>query len=208
MKLTRYGIVLETMTADHLEMVRLWRNQDYIREKMQFQELLERSDQQHWFESLDPQTNLYWIIRYNDYPIGLVHIKDVDTELAQGEAGIFIGEPSFLKMPQAMLAILFMMELAFYAFGLKQLQAKIHHLNHKAIRFNCDLGYELSPDQQEGFQYYSVTKTGFERSTEILRDCSISLYGDSTTFDDLHPNSFWDNYLKSLSHETKTYFNL
>ncbi|MDP6908803.1 MAG: hypothetical protein QF371_04815, partial [Flavobacteriales bacterium] len=78
MRLSRYGIVLETMTADHLEMIRLWRNQDYIREKMQFQELLSRTDQQAWFKTLDADTNLYWIIRYKKYPIGLVHIKDMD----------------------------------------------------------------------------------------------------------------------------------
>ena len=39
MRLSRYGIVLESLTSDHLEMVRLWRNQEFVRCNMQFKEL-------------------------------------------------------------------------------------------------------------------------------------------------------------------------
>jgi len=195
-KLSRYGIVLETMTANHLEMVRLWRNQDYIRQKMQFQKRLARSDQQKWFELLNPETNLYWIIYVNNYPIGLVHIKDIDEDRVRGEAGIFIGEPSFLEMPQAMLAILFMMELAFFNFGIKQLCAKIHCQNRKAIRFNLDLGYVLQPNQPENFQYYFVDKIRFETTTEALRTSAAKLYDNRLGVQNLRPGIFWDERLK------------
>ncbi len=109
MQLQRYGVVLETLKAEHLEMVRLWRNQEFVRKNMQFQDVLSRADQERWFAGLNESKNLYWIIIYNDYPIGLIHIKDIDFDAESGEAGIFIGEPSYLEMPQAMLAILFMM---------------------------------------------------------------------------------------------------
>ncbi len=206
MRLSRYGIVLETMTSDHLEMIRLWRNQDYIREKMHYQELLSRTDQQAWFKTLDKDTNLYWIIRFKNYPIGLVHIKDINLKERVGEAGIFIGEPSFLEMPQPMLAILFMMELAFYAFNLSHLKAKIHSQNHKAIRFNKQLGYQLMPDQPKGFQYYAVDKEQFENATHQLRSRSAKLYGQTTTIDQLQAGTHWDNQLKSLSPEAAEYF--
>ena len=202
MRIQRYGIVLETMREEHLEMVRLWRNQDYIRSRMQFQKVLSSDDQLQWFHSLDPQLNLYWIIRNEHYPIGLLHIKDMNGEW--GEAGVFVGEPSFLDTAQPMLAILVMMELAFFVVGLKRLRAKIHHGNHKAIRFNEELGYVLEPGQPEGFQYYSVSFEGFERATRMLRANAARMFGADTGIG-LRPDSVWTKRFRQLKPEAKSY---
>jgi len=180
MRLQRYGVTLETLKPDHLEMVRLWRNQDFVRNYMQFQDALSREDQEKWFAELDMNRNLYWIIRTHEYPIGLIQIKEVDLETSSGEAGIFVGEPSYLEMPQPMLAILFMMELAFNALGLKKLQAKIKSGNQHAISFNQKLGYELVPGQKEGFQYYEVDAAAFDKATSALRSSSAKMYGPKT----------------------------
>ena len=204
MKIERYGIVLETMREDHLEMVRLWRNQDYIRSRMQFQATLSSEDQLRWFNGLDAQANLYWVIRNNHYPIGLVHIKDINHET--GEAGVFIGEPNFLNSAQPMLAILVMMEIAFYVVELKQLRAKIHHENEKAIRFNENLGYELEPNQSEGFCYYSVTGDRFKKATFRLRLNAAKMFGDTTGIG-LRPDSIWSKRFSQMSEESKNYLN-
>jgi len=180
MRLQRYGVVLETLKAEHLEMVRLWRNQGFVRSNMQFQGVLSRADQESWFSKLDENKNLYWIIIYNDYPIGLIHIKDIDFELDSGEAGIFIGEPSYLEMPQSMLAILFMMELAFSVLKLKTLKAKIQAGNKHSINFNERLGYELNANQKSEFHYYDVTQEQFEKATNKLRVSAAKMYGEET----------------------------
>lgn len=185
MRLKRYGIVLESLRQDHLEMVRLWRNQDHVRMNMQFQQELTRDDQLSWFDRLDNERNLYWIIRTEDYPIGLIHVKEIDEESKLGEAGIFIGEPSYLHMPQPMLAILVMMELAFLALGLKQLKAKIKSGNEHAISFNKQLGYFVEPDQPEGFQYYHTDWRSFDSATEKLRVSAQHMYGAETQVEQL-----------------------
>lgn len=202
MKVQRYGLVLETMSEQHLEMIRLWRNQDYIRFRMQFQKVLSSEDQLQWFHELNAQSNLYWVIRNADYPIGLVHIKNMDTE--SGEAGIFVGEPSFLDTAQPMLAILMMMEIAFYIVGLTRLRAKIHHENHKAIRFNKDLGYELEPNQPDGFQYYSVTFEKFEAATKGLRLNAARMFGNKTGIG-VRPDSVWAKRFTNLNSEATDY---
>ena len=198
MRLQRYGIELESLVEDHIEMVRLWRNQDFIRTNMQFQELLSRDDQQKWFHELDQERNLYWLIRFNEYPIGLIHIKNLTDDLSSGEAGIFIGEPSYLEMPQPMLAIIFMMELAFEALGMKELKAKIKNGNQHAIRFNQKLGYQLVPDQTEVFQYYSVDKLQFDLATKNLRQSARKMYGDSTAFDAISSEGIRKTVLNKL----------
>lgn len=204
MRIQRYGIELETMHAEHLEMIRLWRNQDYIRKRMQFQKILSSEDQLAWFNALDAEKNLYWVIRSSGYPIGLVHIKDMDDNFQSGEAGVFVGEPNFLDSAQPMLAILVMMEIAFYVIGLKQLHAKIHHENHKAIRFNNDLGYKLLEGQGPGFQYYKVGFSEFEQATEALRAKAVRMFGGSTGIG-MSNDSVWIRKFRNMSAVAQDY---
>ncbi|MCF8278142.1 MAG: hypothetical protein K9J17_15520 [Flavobacteriales bacterium] len=188
-------------------MVRLWRNQDFVRINMQFQGLLSREDQENWFKGLDMDRNLYWIIRTHDYPIGLIHIKNISSRRTEGEAGIFVGEPSYLEMPQPMLAILFMMELAFVALGLSCLKAKIKSGNQHAISFNQKLGYRLVPGQPDGFQYYQVTSADFNSITERIRTQSAHMYGNETVVAQISKlNALGSNLVKGIS-VADNYFN-
>lgn len=196
MRLLRYGVLLESLKSEHLEMVRLWRNQEFVRCNMEFQDVLSRDDQKQWFSKLDPSNNLYWIIQYNDYPIGLIHIKNIDMEKGSGEAGVFVGEPSYLEMPQPMLAIIFMMELAFLILGLKELKAKIKSGNDHAIRFNEKLGYTLENNQPEGFQYYTVDRAQFEAKTEQLRASAKKMFGGKTG---VRPSALDENLHRKLA---------
>ena len=207
MRLQRYAIELDSLKVEHLEMVRLWRNQDYIRSNMQFQKMLSREDQEKWFATLDKERNLYWVIRTHGYPIGLIHIKDIDSDRSEGEAGIFIGEPSYLEMPQPMLAILFMMEMAFFALGLSRLKAKIKSGNRHAISFNQKLGYKLIPDQPQGFQYYLVSEETFSSSTERIRLQSTHMYGNETVVAQVSAlNALGSDLVKGIS-RADNYFN-
>ncbi len=185
MRLSRYGIILEALGEDHLEMVRLWRNQEFVRCNMEYKKSISREQQEEWFAELNPAQNLYWVIRTHGYPIGLIHIKNIDLETKTGEAGVFIGEPSYLEMPQPMLAILFMMELAFYALGFKELKAKIRSGNERAIGFNTKLGYSILPNQPEGFQYYSVSENAFDIVTQKIRGQACHMYGNKTVVEKL-----------------------
>ena len=198
MRLQRYGIELESLNQSHIEMVRLWRNQDFVRSNMQYQETLSRDDQQCWFNGLDQAKNLYWLIRFKEYSIGLIHIKNLSEDLSSGEAGIFIGEPSYLEMPQPMLAIMFMMELAFEALGMNELKAKIKSGNDHAINFNLKLGYQLIPNQPAGFQYYSVNKTHFDASTLALRKSAQKMFGSATGFDTQNSEGLKKTVLNSI----------
>jgi len=205
MRISRYGIQFETLTTEHLEMVRLWRNQDYIRSRMQFQKVLNSEDQLRWFKQLDQKRNLYWVFRHSDYPIGLVHIKDIDAHGLVGEAGVFTGASLYLESPQPMLAILFMMEMAFNVIGLQKLKAKIHDTNVKAIRFNLQLGYVLMPDQSEGFQYYEVDCGRFERFTKNLRRDSVRLYGTGTSISVQNGEPWSERFLKFVDDQPSAF---
>lgn len=208
MRLSRYGITLESLASDHLEMVRLWRNQEFVRCNMQFKEILSRKDQEQWFTNLDQNRNLYWVIRAHGYPIGLIHVKNISSNGSEGEAGIFVGEPSYLEMPQPMLAIFFMMELAFSALNMNLLRAKIKSGNQRAISFNRKLGYEPETQCAEEFQYYSVSQQRFSVATNKLRNQTAKMYGFETLVDSVGNKSQLEQRLLSGLENASAHFNL
>jgi len=179
MQLVKYGITLQTLTHEDLEMVRHWRNQDRVRLNMEFQEVIDAEAQQVWFKNLKKSSHLYFIITKGQEKIGVVNLKNIDLENACAEAGIFIGEIAHLNSLSPLLATVSIMELAFGELRLKTLLAKIASDNRKAILFNEALGYKKSGVQtSDKFLYYQVTADQFTEATKTIRSTLNKLTAD------------------------------
>lgn len=148
MILRKYGIELHTLTLNDLEMVRSWRNDDFVRGNMFYKEEISASDQQDWFAKLD-QTMIYLCIRYRGEAIGLINVKNVDWEERTGEAGIFIGVPHYRNSPIPMLAVLCLMDVFFEEFHFAKLMANVRADNASALHFNQQLGYSIFKTTEE-----------------------------------------------------------
>lgn len=171
MRLEKYGIVLEQLQQQDLEMVRRWRNADHVRHNMQYRDIISAQMQAQWFSRLDKKKNLYFIILKNKTKLGVVNLKDILFEKLEAEAGIFIGETEFLNSIVPVAATVLIMEYAFETLGLKKLKAKIGATNHKAIRFNQDIGYTKNPLQRDAeFYYYTVSAGNFYEATKSKRE--------------------------------------
>lgn len=206
MKIVRYGITLELLNESHLEMVRAWRNADHVRTNMEYQELISEEAQQAWFEQLDPKCNFYAVMSTRDLPFGLIHIKNIDWEKSSGEAGIFVGDASFLQTSPPMLAILVLMDLAFHLLGLNLLQAKIQQGNSYAQDFNQKLGYRLAEGQEgNAYQYYEVNKATYLQTTHQIRQTATKMHGGQTR---IIGEGRWRQYFQSLDEEGKAYLHL
>ncbi|MEM9023031.1 MAG: GNAT family N-acetyltransferase [Bacteroidota bacterium] len=180
MRIERYGLHLETLKAAHLEQVRQWRNADHVRTHMDHQEPIGLQAQQRWFVQLDPGNNLYLIISVADTPIGVVNLKAIDWTRSVGEAGIFIGSLAHLNTTYPMLAVLALMDLAFYWLQMQRLRAKVHA---KALDFNTRLGYRPEqPDAPSPFPYYTVDQKTYLASAQALRTTAGKMHGPSTVF--------------------------
>ncbi|MDD3744697.1 MAG: hypothetical protein PHX54_13825, partial [Lentimicrobiaceae bacterium] len=93
MKLFRYGIVLERLTYNDIELVRGWRNADRVRLNMAYQKHIEPHEQIAWFKSINNAFNNYLIINYKGEKIGLLNDKNIHWEERTSESGLFIGKP-------------------------------------------------------------------------------------------------------------------
>lgn len=147
-----------------LEQVRLWRNADHVRLRFEHQELIDAKSHLNWFRNLDLRTNHYFVISVGEEAIGVAHIKDIDWELDEGEAGVFIGEEAWLGRPEPAQAVVKLMKWAYTGLGLGSLVAKVKSNEEKVMRFNLQLGYQLVGEPTEtGFQRLRCTKEDYER---------------------------------------------
>jgi len=161
MRISGYGIALIRLETEHLELVRQWRNQDFIRTRMQFQQIIEPADQINWFGRLHPENDWYFVAAAADQPFGLFHIKNIDPNTRSGEAGGFVGHPETVESILPAVAILLLMEFAFQTLYLDILEAKYHPDVPAIARLNKQMGYEVFMQEDGGFVRARVDKARF-----------------------------------------------
>jgi RimJ/RimL family protein N-acetyltransferase len=178
MILRKYGVELKSITSSDLEQVRLWRTDSFVQERMFFQDGISIQEQEVWFESLK-NSDVYLIIEYKEREIGVINVKDIDFIKRTGEAGIFIGDKEFRQSFVPMLAILCLMNTFFLDFDFTSLTASLRADNEKALKFNLDLGYEITSKSSDQINL-EVQKKAFLNHINVNRSRYVSFEkGDS-----------------------------
>ncbi len=182
MKFFKYGITLERLREEDIELVRQWRNSDPVRLNMKYQEIISPEQQQKWFNSINNLRFNYLMIHYQGEKIGLLNDKNIDWESRSSESGIFLGRTEFYNTFVPYLVSVAGIESTFYLMGWKKQYAHILRSNINAIRFNLQLGYHLC-EGQEGIddQRYELTRLSFEQKAGKIRKAVRSLGGKDNT---------------------------
>jgi len=179
MKFYKYGIVLERLREEDIELVRMWRNSDPVRLNMNYQELISAEQQQTWFRSVNNLQNNYMMIHYEGRKIGLLNDKNIDWDEKSSESGLFLGERSYYNTFVPYLVSLAGIETTFYFLNWNRQTAHIMRSNKNAIEFNRHLGYGLTSGQELlDHQQYEVTRESFEYSSGKIRKAVRALTGN------------------------------
>ena len=179
MKFFKYGITLERLREENIELVRQWRNSDPVRMNMKYQDIITRQQQQQWFKSINNLHSNYLIIHYLGEKIGLLNDKNIDWESRSSESGIFFGRTEYYNTFVPYLVSVAGIECTFYLLGWEKQYAHILRSNINAIRFNLQLGYQLCEGQEEiDHQRYEMTRVSFEQKAGKIRKAVQSLGGN------------------------------
>lgn len=146
---------------------------------MEYREEITPEMQLKWFESIDNESNNYYIIREGSQKIGLIYGANIDWEkMETGNGGIFIANEEYWNTNIPIASTLLLMEISFML-GLKRTFIKVMRDNQKAIEFNQGFGYQLL-DGQEGIinQKYVLTPDSYKKSTQKLREILEKLYSN------------------------------
>lgn len=182
MIIKKYGIILQRLSEEDIELVRYWRNQPEIRQKMAYRGHITSEMQQQWFDGVNTKYNYYFVIIYEGRKIGLINTKNVNMQDKYGEGGIFIWEQELWNTYVPSLASLALLEFTFKVLEFSNKSfIQILHSNSAAIKYNKAIGYVLIPGQESiENQWYILIKEDFLKRFDKLDrgSCIVSGHYD------------------------------
>lgn len=168
MIVSKYGITLQKISISDLELIRSWRNSDYVKQYMVFQDHITSEMQLNWFHKIDNLNNYYFLIIQNNEAIGLANIKDINHDLKTGESGIFMKSEEYTNSDSGVRATLTLLDFAFLTLNLVRLFQTITKANKAAQNFNKHLGVTITlteNDVSKGF----LDKENYLKRTNKIR---------------------------------------
>jgi len=180
MKFFKYGIILERLRKEDIEIVRQWRNSDAVRLNMNYQEIITPEQQQRWFDSINNLRFNYFMIHYQGEKIGLLNDKNIDWDNRTSESGIFLGVTEYYNTFVPYLVSVAGIETLFQCLGWNKQYAYVLRSNQDAIKYNLELGYQLC-EGQEGIEHqrYEMTWESFTQTAGKIRKMIRSISGNN-----------------------------
>ena len=170
MVIEKYGIKLKRLEQQDIEMVRCWRNSNFVQQYMEYRNHITIKMQKKWFANLGTN-NYYFIVYFKDYPIGLTYIKNVRKDI--GYFGIFIAdEESLQNLPMISYKMMIsMLDLSFETLNLNYVEATILESNPRAARFNISVGFQMIKNKSSSKkQYYLLTKDVYKIKSNKIKN--------------------------------------
>lgn len=171
--LNKYNILLELLTIDNLETLRLWRNSPSVSEFMEYKKEISKEEQQKWFINIDPKKEFYFIIKKNQFPIGMIHLNKINSESKSAEVGLFIGENNFHGTGIAFGASLNLLDFAFNVLKINEVYAKVNVANKNAIMYNSFLGFIEEHNLNIDFTMWKLTHKTYKKNKAKIEKCLL-----------------------------------
>ena len=162
----KYGVKLQRLTEDKIELVRNWRNDPKISQFMEYRDHITSEMQKKWFAKINNENNYYFIINYQGKDVGLTNVKDIDYSVKTGEGGIFIYDDTLLNSDIPFRVIFALNDFCFEKLGLEAMVAHIMDDNQRAINFNLVLGYKKAADSKGPKSTYLLNKADYLKCRE------------------------------------------
>ncbi|MBL7779364.1 MAG: GNAT family N-acetyltransferase [Chitinophagales bacterium] len=206
MKISRYGITLELLTAQHTEMVRHWRNDKKIAKHMFYKGEITTAMQQEWFTSVNNEQNYFFLIQYNGNYVGLINMSSIDWESQTAYSGLFIYDDAYLGTDIPVSASLAMLDVFFLLLNIQTVFAKVKGDNAVAHQYNTMLGFSQTKKIELGLGHeYLLNKEVYLLKAKKLRNAAIRLKGNQTKIEIMQEGSrdkFINNKLQRMRTET------
>ncbi len=179
MQIRKYGITLNRLCEDDIELIRVMRNSERIQRFMHYQENITQEMQKKWFKTIDNTNNFYFIIEKEEKKIGLIHgVKNntINNKVIM-EGGIFIWEENEYHTHTSIACSLITADLAFYFLEIDESRIKVLKSNKKMISYNKKMGYEVYDEGDDVF-HLKLTKKRYEKNIKVIRHGLSLITGD------------------------------
>ena len=169
MEIINYGIILRKITLNDLELIRTWRNSEYVKSFMVFKSYISKEMQENWFLQINNDNNYYFIIYKENTPIGLTNLKDIDFYNGTAESGIFMHSEEYTNSDLGVRATFSLLDFAFLTLKLNKLLQTIIVENKAAMNFNKSLGVRIT-ENKDGICKGELVKEDYFKKTLKIRN--------------------------------------
>ena len=184
MIIRKYGVTLQRIRPEHLELVREKRNSEAIRRHMFHQEIISVEQQVKWYESINNRSHYYFVMYYRGDAIGLINGKNLDYDKGESEGGIFIWDERYWNSFVPVIATVMMADMTFNTLGFNRTFAEVRSDNGQQASYNKMLGYTLEESNEEtGWQRFVLTKENYLSVGARIRAAVHKIGKDSTPVD-------------------------
>lgn len=172
--LAGYGVSLERLTADHIELVRQWRNHPEVARYMLSAEHIGPGQQAAWFARVDAADDrAYYLVRYRDEPCAFASVTSSDGRPLPDsdalEAAIYLAPDSRLRgTVLAFAPALALNDACFDTLGCERLIARVKPDNEPALRFNAQMGYRET-GRADGLVQLQLSAADYAASSARLK---------------------------------------
>jgi len=146
------------VTVYDTQLLRYWRNQDYVRKYMLNPTKIQSSEQIDWFLNIDSDTQKHFIYSHGYHDVGTCNLTKINRSEKTFESGVICGNTEFQKHPINIYSCLWLYDYAFNQLSLVSGTVNILRSNKRAIKLNKALGFKETSISSEEVMNCQLTK--------------------------------------------------
>ncbi|UDF03307.1 UDP-4-amino-4,6-dideoxy-N-acetyl-beta-L-altrosamine N-acetyltransferase [Asticcacaulis sp. AND118] len=134
---------LRPLTAEDRDRLFDWRNRDEVRRFMYTDMVIPRERHDAWFDGLsDNETRRYFIIEWDDEPVGLANFVDIDRVSQKAAWAFYLAEPAARGKGLGAWVEFRMIEHAFDELKLEKLWCEVLESNAAVWKLHLSFGFQ------------------------------------------------------------------
>jgi len=168
LELIKFSIKLRRICFDDLELIRTWRNSDYVNKRMVMNEYITKEMQEKWFESINNEYNYYFIAEFNNEKVGVINIKNINNNY--GEGAIYLASEKYENTGIVARIVMCFNDFVFENLKLNYICSHVKRDNIKAKNSSIAQGcVEVKEKSTLDFIYFTLHKTSYINKTKKIR---------------------------------------
>jgi RimJ/RimL family protein N-acetyltransferase len=163
----KYGFKFTRANEGNIELIRNWRNSEFVSSNMLSQSHISFEEQVNWFKNLDKDNNYYYIAQNStslEY-IGVAYVKLIGNNV--GEPGFYLVKEEFENTSVSIIIQFAFLDFTFNTLGLELLPTKIKKDNINAYKFNLAFCKLIQEKSTEDIYYFEISKENYFNNKKI-----------------------------------------